>query len=284
MLHLYIRMDIKILCPVWGHEHIPIEDFALKVKEAGFDGLDTWVPEDKTERQRLHRTIKELDLVWVSHQWQAKGDSPQTFRDSFRHYLEISAEGDPLFINCHTGKDYFSFERNLDLIDDATAFAEETGYLVVHETHRGRVGFHPASAMDFFRARQFPITADFSHWTCTTESFLENFSEAVEEGIRRTHHIHARVGFEEGPQIGDPRAPEWQPAVDHFLGWWDRMVENRRKAGAPLLTITAEFGPPLYLPTIPFTRQPVADQFEINKYMKDLLTERWLTPSSPGRI
>ena len=268
-------MEIKILCPVWGHEHVPIEEFASKVKDAGFDGLDTWVPEDRNERRRLHRTIKDLGLVWVSHQWQASGDTPQAFRDSFRHYLEISAEGDPLFINSHTGKDYFSFERNVRLLDDAAAFTEETGMQVFHETHRGRIGFHPASTMDFFRARSFSITADLSHWTCTTESFLENFPEAVEEAIRRTRHVHARIGFEEGPQISDPRAPEWQPTVNHFLGWWDRMVASRRKAGAPLLTFTAEFGPPLYMPTIPYTGKPVADQFAINTYMKDLLRKRY---------
>jgi len=37
--------------------------------------------------------------------------------------------------------------------------------------------------MDYFKARAFHITADLSHWVCTTESFLENFPEAVEEAI-----------------------------------------------------------------------------------------------------
>jgi hypothetical protein len=29
------------------------------------------------------------------------------------------------------------------------------------------------------------------------------------------------------------------------------------------------------MPAIPFTNSPVADQFEINCYMKDLLTQRY---------
>jgi len=277
-------MEIKILCPVWGHEQLPIEEFALKVKEAGFDGLDTWVPEDRTERTRLHRSIKDLGLVWVSHQHQARGSDARAFADSFRRYLEMSAEGDPLLINSHTGRDYFSMKQNLSLIDVANAFAKETGLVVAHETHRGRVGYHPAVAMDYFTARQFPITADLSHWVCTTESLLENFGEAVDEAIGRTVHIHARVGFEEGPQIGDPRAPQWQYAVDRFFLWWDRMVESRRRAGAGVLTITAEFGPPPYLPVIPFSGEPVADQFTINRYMKDLLRSRYLTLPSAGKI
>jgi len=276
-------MEIKILCPLWGHEHGNIEDFALRVKEAGYDGIDTWVPEDRSERQRLHHTLKELDMIWVSHQHQAKGADFSAFTDSFRHFLEMSAEGSPVLIYSHTGRDYFSMEQNLALIDIANAFSEEHGITVAHETHRGRIGFHPATAMDFFKARSFPITADLSHWVCTSESFLENFPEALDEAIARTRHIHARVGFEEGPQVPDPRAPEWQPAVNHFLGWWDRMVEARRQAGAPLLTITTEFGPPPYLPTIPFSGLPVADQFTINCYMKDLLRKRY-GAISPGRI
>jgi hypothetical protein len=53
------------------------------------------------------------------------------------------------------------------------------------------------------------------------------------------------------------------------------MVEGRRLAGAPVLTITAEFGPPPYLPVIPFSGEPVAHQFTINQYMKDLLRSRY---------
>lgn len=269
-------MEIKILCPVWGHEHINIEDFALHVKEAGFDGLDTWAPEDPSERKRLHNVLKDLDLVWVAHQHQAKGEDFKSFAASFRHYLEMTAEGDPLLLNSHTGRDYFTVEQNLTILDIANDFEKETGLIVAHETHRGRICFHPAAAMDLFRLKDFHITADLSHWTCTSESFLENFPEAVDEAIRRTRHIHARVAFEEGPQITDPRAPEWQHAVDHFMGWWQRMVDSRRRAGAKLLTITPEFGPPPYMPTIPYTREPIADQFAINAYMKDLLRTRFV--------
>jgi hypothetical protein len=43
-----------------------------------------------------------------------------------------------------------------------------------------------------------------------------------------------------------------------------------------MLAFTAEFGPPPYLPKIPFTNEPVADQFAINNYMKDLLRERYV--------
>jgi hypothetical protein len=274
-------MEIKILCPLWGHEKEDIALFCQRVREAGYDGIDTWLPEDAGERGRLFDLLQKHELLLVSHQHQANGGDRTAFRESFRRYLEISAEGGPVLINSHTGKDYFSFEDNLALIDIAAEFSEQRGIVVAHETHRGRVGYSPAVMGDYFKARPgMLLTADLSHWVCVSESFLENFHEPVQEAIRRARHVHARVGFEEGPQISDPRAPEWRHAVDHFLVWWDQIVAARRAAGAKMLTFTTEFGPPPYLPTIPFTGQPVADQFTINSYMKDLLRARY----SPGTI
>ena len=47
-------MKLLILCPQWGHEHLPLEDFFSKVKKAGYDGIDTWVSEDINERKKTH--------------------------------------------------------------------------------------------------------------------------------------------------------------------------------------------------------------------------------------
>lgn len=269
-------MEIKILCPLWGHEHLDITDFCQKIREAGYDGIDTWIPEDPAIKRQLFNALERFELLLVSHQHQARGNDFEAFKASFLQYLALSAEGKPILINSHTGKDYFSFEQNLELIDIAAAFSAKRGIVIAHETHRGRVGFSPSVLMDYFRARpDFFITADLSHWVCVTESFLENFTDPLNEAIARARLIHARVGFEEGPQVPDPRAPEWQYALDHFLGWWDRMVDHRYHAHAPLLAFTTEFGPPPYLPTIPFTNQPVADQFIINCFMKDLLRKRY---------
>ena len=93
--------------------------------------------------------------------------------------------------------------------------------------------------------------------------------------IAHTWHIHARVGFAEAPQVNDPRAPEWQTALDAHLDWWQRIVDARRADGAPLVTIATEFGPPNYLPVLPYTRQPVANLWEINCWMMRLLRERF---------
>jgi hypothetical protein len=151
----------------------------------------------------------------------------------------------------------------------------ELGVRVVHEIHRGRATFSTtATAALLEELPDLKLAADFSHWCCVHESLLADQEERVERAIKRSYHIHARVGHPEGPQVTDPRAPEWQEAVAAHLGWWQRIVDHHRASGSAILTICPEFGPPGYMPTLPYTRQPVADLWELNCYMKDLLQKR----------
>ena len=107
-----------------------------------------------------------------------------------------------------------------------------------------------------------------------SESLLNNQLETVKIAIERTDHIHARIGHPEGPQVNDPRAPEWKEALDAHLAWWDKIVELK-KASGDMLTVLTEFGPADYMPTEPYTRKPLADQWAINVHMKDLLRKRY---------
>jgi sugar phosphate isomerase/epimerase len=269
-------MKIKILSPIWGHEHVDLKLFLDKVRDAGYDGVDTWLPPDLVRKKHLYDYLEKHEMYLVAHQHEATGSSFDEFKSAYLKNLNACAEAQPILINSHTGRDYFSFEQLLELIDMAEEFSAKTGITIAHETHRGRAGYSPQMTNEVFKVRRnFYITADLSHWVCVTESMLQNFTQVVDEAIKRTKHIHTRVGFEEGPQVPDPRAPEWKYALDIFFGWWDRMVDTNAKSGTAILPMTTEFGPVPYMPTIPFTNKPVADQFEINCYMKDLLRERY---------
>ena len=269
-------MKIKILSPLWGHEHISQEVFLNKIRLAGYDGFDMWLPTDAELKKQLFDYLQKHEMCLVTHQHQASGNNFNDFKASFKKQLSICAEPGPLLINSHTGRDYFSLEQNLALIDIASEFSAKNGIIIAHETHRGRIGYSPQMFEQIVAAKKkFVITADFSHWVCVTESFLENFSGILTEAISRTRHVHARVGYEEGPQVPHPKAPEWQYATDHFLAWWDKIVEVNVGLKSAILPFTTEFGPPPYLHTIPFTNEPVANLFEVNCYMKDLLEKRY---------
>jgi len=269
-------MKIKLLSPLWGHEHLKLDVFLEKIKAAGYDGIDTWIPEGETDKRILFDYLQQHEFYIVTHQHRANGSTFKKFKDSYIKNLYECAEPAPLLINSHTGRDYFSFEQNLELVDAAQEFSEKTGITVAHETHRGRLGYSPQMIDQFFERRNdFCITADFSHWVCVTESMLENFAPTVNKAISRSRHIHARVGFEQGPQVADPRAPEWEYALDQFLKWWDKIVAVNVNASVEIFPITTESGPVPYMPAIPFMNEPVADQFHVHCSMKDLLISRY---------
>lgn len=56
----------------------------------------------------------------------------------------------PLYINCHSGRDYFTFEQNKNFIDHTTALSKKTGIRICHETHRSRILFAAPVAKTYF--------------------------------------------------------------------------------------------------------------------------------------
>ena len=163
------------------------------------------------------------------------------------------------------------------MIDFNTSSTSKTGVPIYHETHRSRMLFAAPVARHYLETLPGTrITFDVSHWCNVSESLLQDQGETMSLAIARADHIHARIGHPEGPQVNDPRAPEWQTAVDAHFGWWDRIVELKKQKGE-VLTILTEFGPADYMPTLPYTKQPLADQWAINVYMMHLLRKRYLS-------
>jgi sugar phosphate isomerase/epimerase len=262
-------MNVKLLCPQWGHEQLAIELFVEQVKATGYDGIETWVPEDSRQRKQLKQKLEEYSLVFVAHQFRATGSAGKNYCRSFQYHLSQAMELEPIQINSHSGHDWFDFDQQLEVIDVAAEFEISQKIRVLHETHRGRMGFSPAAFYALATARPaMRITADFSHWVCVTESYLEGFSDIISLAMDRTSHIHARVGFPQGPQVPDPRLPQYQEAWKQFTGWWTEILIRSYRRKETLLTITPEFGPPPYMWTNALNR-PVASQWEINKYIHD---------------
>ena len=172
--------------------------------------------------------------------------------------------------------------QNQELLAIAHGMSRQTGVAIYHETHRSKFSFAAAVTAAFLRADpELRLVADFSHWCNVSESLLADQAESVALAIDRTEHIHARVGHAHAPQVTDPRAPEWAEALNAHLAWWDAVVARHRHQGTPVLTVTPEFGPAPYMPTLAFTNQPVANQWDLNVFMMALLRERWSTLPSP---
>jgi sugar phosphate isomerase/epimerase len=269
--------DLKVLGTNWGFQGT-LDEFCAKVKKEGYDGIEMWWPGEKKEQDELFAALKKygLEIGFLAGAYQSNF---QEHLDTFKKMIDAAATNKvqkPLYINCHSGRDWFSFEQNKQFIDYTTQVSKQTGVLICHETHRARILYSAAVSRQFIeKLPDLRITFDVSHWCNVHESLLEDQQDTVNMALERVGHIHARIGHPEGPQVNDPRAPEWENVVKTHLGWWDKVAERKKKNGERL-TILTEFGPPDYMPTLPYTRQALADQWAINVHMMHLLRKRYL--------
>ncbi|MEQ9375109.1 MAG: TIM barrel protein [Imperialibacter sp.] len=267
-------MKIKILATNWG-DGDTIEVFCKKIKSYGYDGLEVWYPTDASEREKLVNATKAngLEFGFLVGAYQPEF---QPHFELFETNLRAAVKMKPLYINCHSGKDFFSYDQNKQFLDLTSKVSKESGVGIHHETHRSRIMYSAPVTRNFMEKNpELTLTLDISHWCNVHETLLQDQKETVEMALQRTRHIHLRVGHPESPQVNDPRAPEWKEALDQHLAWWDKVIELRKKAGADTMTFLTEFGPADYMPTIPYTRQPVANQWDINRYMLELIRKRY---------
>ena len=266
-------MKILYIYPLWGSENMPLAEFFEKVRQAGFNGVEMVIPTNKDYCRDLKGLIEKTGLKLIGHQHVVPGkETVEEYIVQMEKQLLHLASFSPLLINSHTGRDYFDFEDNCKIIDIASEISEKTKIPIVHETHRGRFTFSTYTTRQYFKVYpELKIAADFSHWCCVSESLLEDQEEFMQEAIKRTEHIHARVGNSQSAQVNHPGAPENQFALVRHLGWGKQIIELRAKEEREWFTITTEFGPVPYMPTLPYTRQPVASQWDLNVEMKNIL-------------
>lgn len=268
------NMKIKFYAPLWGNT-LPLDTFCKNVKAAGYDGVETALPLEVNEKKEMVDTLKKHNLELIGQYWQSFEKSVDENAKSYEKYLRNLIDAKPVFINCQTGKDYFTFEQNKRLFALADRMAKESGIKIVHETHRGKCLYAANIAKEYLeKLPDLRLTLDISHWCNVHESLLQDQTEAVALALTRANHIHSRIGHAEGPQVNDPRAPEWKDTLDAHLAWWDKVVSIHNQNGTQL-TITTEFGPATYMPVLPYTQVPVANQWDINVHMLNLLKKRY---------
>ena len=255
-----------------------MDEFCAKVKKEGYDGVELWWPTDNKKAQdEIFTALKKYNLE-IGFLCGGGQRDPQEHLEFYKKMIDAAAKQQvqrPLYINNHSGRDHYSFEQNKKFIEHTTVLAKETGISIVHETHRSRMLFAAHVTKEFIeKIPELRINLDISHWCNVHESLLSDQTAAVQLALDRADLIHARIGHPEGPQVNDPRAPEWENVVKQHFEWWDIVVERKKKNGERMVFLT-EFGPPDYMPTMAYTRQPLADQWAINVHMMNLLRKRY---------
>lgn len=262
-------MQSKRFMALWGKAGTYRELFA-RAAEAGYDGVECAPPAADKENE-FKALLEEFKLSYIAQMF-TSGDHEEIFAKK----AEQAAAFRPQLIVSHSARDCMPEAEQDRFFEHALAVERRLGIPIGHETHRQRAMFTPWTTARLLR--RFPelkITADFSHWTNVCESLLSDQGEALSVAIDRTIHVHGRIGYAEGPQVPHPGAPEYAAELQTFTGWWQRIYERRRDSGAEHFTFTAEFGPPGYMHTLPFTNQPVSDLWEVNDWMTNYFDSQY---------
>ncbi|HEX8310507.1 MAG TPA: hypothetical protein VF614_04260 [Chthoniobacteraceae bacterium] len=274
-------MELRLFKTLWGHT-TGLDAAVAECREKGFDGLEGPSPVAPRGRAVFRQQLADEGLSYIAEVCTAGSYVPRpetTVAEhlaSFREQAEAAAECAPLFLTVLAGRDAWSVAECVEFFGAAHVFAEELGVIASFETHRSRSLF-PWITRDVLQ--QLPdlrLTCDFSHWCCVCERLvLDEEPELLALFAARAHHIHARIGYDQGPQVPHPGAPEYHTALKAHERWWGAIWDAQQLAGRRVSTMTPEFGPDGYLHTLPFTGTPVADLSEINHWMARRQRERF---------
>lgn len=254
---------------------------ALRDVEIGvYDGVEGPLPAAAPARAEFLRQLAAARVPFILEAATGGGYVP-TDRSVNGHLLELrdildaAVEAKPLLVTALAGCDAWPVAAAVEFFGRAMELATERALAISFETHRSRPTFTPWATARLLR--QLPalrLTCDFSHWACVCERLvLDEEPGLLALFARHAAHVHARVGYAQGPQAPHPAAPEYAAALAAHERWWD-VLASARTSGGPF-TMTPEFGPDGYLQTTPFTNKPVGNLDEINGWMARRQRERF---------
>ena len=260
-------MKLKLVRHLWGVDHTHgLEHNLPRWRDVGYSTVECSI-RIWPDRAGLLRFLKSTGWDWIaqvfSNDFRGGGSVPEHL-ESLRAQIEECLEHRPLFFNAHSGSDTWSLAEAEDFYGAVMELEKRVGVPIAHETHRLRYFGNPWTTRPILeRFPDLKLTCDFSHWVCVAERLLEDCGPILQLAAAHCHHLHARVGFEEGPQVPDPRAPEWSRHVVAHEAWWDAIWASQMDRGLTVSTLTPEFGPAPYLHCLPYTQVPVADLADI---------------------
>ncbi len=287
-------MQLHTFKTLWGHTG-SIEEAALQVQAAGFAGFEAPAKHaDADHLETLEGVLSDYDLQWVQEICTAGSYVPRRRASVSEHLADLEEQIllgkslQPRFINVMGGCDAWPIATSVDFFKAAMDIADKHDVLCSFETHRGRSFYCPWNTVAVLE--QLPdikITCDFSHWVVVSERLMDSEWDAIELAAQHAHHVHSRVGYDQGPQVPHPAAPEYAEALASHQRCWEAIWSAQIARGYNETTMTPEFGPDGYLHHLPFTNAPIADLWDLNRWMG--ATEQrhfsdWMDSTAPDSL
>lgn len=266
-------MKLEIFRTLWGYRASKAQALD-ELLEAGFDGMEARLPLTPVERAEFGAFLRANHVPYIATVFTAYDVLPEQSATTAEHLTDLeqklawSTELAPRFVNVLAGNDRWQLPQQVEFFGRALEVARKYGQTVTFETHRARSLFNPWVTLELIR--QLPdlrFTSDISHWIVTCERLLDDPEDDLSAFVERVHHIQARVGYDQGPQVPHPAAPEYARELAFHQQHWEAVWTSQQARGYQVSTMTPEFGADGYLHHLPFTNVPVADLWSLNLWM-----------------
>jgi len=251
-----------------------------KIKADGFDGVECVAEMLDRERHRFCTLTEKHGLVIVCQihtcRYPIQSAAVAAHLEAFRTLLEIAKGFSPVLVNAHAGYDGWTIDQMVEFYQGCLQIQSDYSFTIVHETHRRRCLFNPWITRDVLaRVPELRVNCDLSHWVVVCERLFDDQPADKEmwQGFlprlaQATRLIHARVGYDQGPQVPNPAAPEYAHELECHERWWDVMIDAALGRGDEYVYLEPEHGPAPYQQRLPFQPScPTGDVWLINTWL-----------------
>ncbi len=286
-------MKLELFRSLWGWQG-DWGQCAAQLRQIGCVGVETRLPSDPFAQRALRQNLRQEGLEYIAVVFTGGDVIPrqdwtlQQHWDRLEGALEAAREMGARFVNVLPGNDRWSLARQVEFFGRAQELSEKAGILCSFETHRASSLYSPWLTLELIeQLPQLRFTADISHWVVVCERLLNDPADDLTPFIERVHHVQARVGYDQGPQVPHPAAPEYQPQVAFHQDVWERVWSSQKARGYAVTTLTPEFGPDGYTHLLPFTQAPIADVWALNQWMTRVEAAhfaRWQTAHADASV
>lgn len=266
-------MKLELFRSLWGWQG-DWSQCAAQLRQIGCVGVEARLPSDPYAQRALREALRQEELAYIAVVFTGGDVVPRQDWTLQQHWDRLQAAIDGArdvgarFLNVLPGNDRWPLAKQVDFFGRAQELADAARATCSFEIHRATSLYSPWVALDVIaQLPQLRFTADISHWVVVCERLLDDPADDLSPFIERVHHVQARVGYDQGPQVPHPAAPEYARELAFHQGVWERIWAAQRARGCTVTTLTPEFGPDGYTHKLPFTQAPIADVWALNQWM-----------------
>jgi sugar phosphate isomerase/epimerase len=286
-------MRLELFRSLWGWQG-DWSQCAAQLRQIGCVGVEARLPSDPYAQRALRQSLRQEDLAYIAVVFTGGDVVPrqdwtlQQHWDRLQAAIDGAREVGARFLNVLPGNDRWPLAQQVAFFGRAQELTDAAGATCSFEIHRATSLYSPWVTLDLIaQLPQLRFTADISHWVVVCERLLDDPADDLSPFIERVHHVQARVGYDQGPQVPHPGAPEYARELAFHQGVWEHIWAAQRARGCAVTTLTPEFGPDGYTHKLPFTQAPIADVWALNQWMARAEAEhfaRWSAGHAPVSV